>query len=200
MMSRYSLALFLALAFTACGRETASEQHSQDSSVEIATETASRTEPDTIVAPASTQQQDSAAESSTDQSNDDGTPQRDALGAEGAVAVIKGYYAAINSHDYKSAYSYWGDNGRSSNQTFDEFKRGFANTESVKVDVGTTGRIEGAAGSRYITVPVIITARTTDGHDQRFTGTYALRRAVVDGASAEQRQWHIYSADISESK
>jgi ornithine carbamoyltransferase len=50
--------------------------------------------------------------------------------------------------------------------------------------------------ARYATVPVIIDAVTRDGTKQRFTGTYTLRRAMVDGATPEQRRWRIYSARL----
>jgi hypothetical protein len=119
-------------------------------------------------------------------------------GAEGAVAVIREYYDAIDAHDYRRAYLLWSDSGRASNQTFDAFRAGYANTASVTVRTGEPGRIEGAAGSRFIEIPVTIEARTTADSTQRFAGTYALRRAVVDGASDAQRRWHIHSADIRE--
>jgi hypothetical protein len=90
----------------------------------------------------------------------------------------------------------WGDSGRSSRQTAAQFADGFANTARVAVITGEPGRIEGAAGSRYIDIPVVVTAELKDGTRQRFTGTYQLRRAVVDGATPEQRAWHLYSAEL----
>lgn len=111
-------------------------------------------------------------------------------------AVIAQYYEAINAHDYQKAFSLWGDSGRSSGQSFDEFREGFANTASVEVRIGTRGRIEGAAGSQYVEIPVEIAAETIGGHSERFAGTYTLRRAMVEGATEAQRRWHIYSADI----
>ena len=56
--------------------------------------------------------------------------------------------------------------------------------------------MEGAAGSRFIQVPVTIEAQMRDGGTQRYTGTYTLRRAVVDGATPEQRAWRIASASL----
>src|SRR5690606_34794860 len=117
-------------------------------------------------------------------------------GPEGARAVIRDYYDAIDAGEYRRAYLLWGDSGRSSNQSFEEFRAGFENTASVDVNIGAPGRIEGAAGSRYIRIPVQIEAVTTTGAAQRFAGTYTLRRAVVDGATDAQAQWHLYSADI----
>jgi hypothetical protein len=49
----------------------------------------------------------------------------------------------------------------------------------------------------YRSPSVRIAAVTASGEEQEFEGTYTLRRSVVDGASAEQRQWHIYSAAIA---
>ena len=112
--------------------------------------------------------------------------------------VITRYYNAIAARDYRRAYALWGDSGRSSGQTYEEFARGFENTATVTVEVGAPGRIEGAAGSQYVEVPVVIRATTRSGEQQRFEGTYTLRRSNVDGATPEQRRWHIHSADISE--
>lgn len=116
--------------------------------------------------------------------------------AKGPADVIYEYYASINSRDYRSAYELWSGNGEASKKTFDQFRDGFADTERTEVIIGTVGREEGAAGSRYITIPVTIKARTTDGKDQAFKGEYVLRRSVVDGATDEQRSWRIYSAKI----
>ena len=55
-----------------------------------------------------------------------------------------------------------------------------------------------AAGSRYVEIPVELTATTNDGRTQRFQGTVTLRRSVVVGATLEQRRWHIYTAKIPE--
>lgn len=114
-----------------------------------------------------------------------------------AVAVITEYYADISAHDLHDAYHLWSDGGAASQQTLEEFARGFDDTRSASVVVGKPGRIEGAAGSRYVDIPVTINAITTDGKRLRFGGSYQLRRTVVPGATAEQRSWHIYSARIS---
>jgi hypothetical protein len=112
-----------------------------------------------------------------------------------AVDVVKSYYAAIAAHDFERAYKDWGESGPP-NQTLDDFRRGFATTASVSVETGEPSRIEGAAGSRYIDIPVKIAARTTSNETQHFEGTYTLRRVVVDGASEAQRRWHIERASI----
>lgn len=119
---------------------------------------------------------------------------------EDAVAVVRDYYASINSRSYARAYSLWSDDGRSSGQSPEQFAAGFAETASVEVEIQAPGRVDAAAGSRYIEVPVAISATRNDGSVHKYVGAYVLRRAVVDGASAEQRAWRIGSADIREVK
>lgn len=110
--------------------------------------------------------------------------------------VIRRYYEAINSGDYHTAYALWGDDGPPNGQTFEVFQAGFRETAQVNVEVGEPGRIEGAAGSRYVEIPVVVRARTKAGAAQRFEGTYTLRRVVVEGATPAQQRWHFYQADL----
>jgi hypothetical protein len=59
-------------------------------------------------------------------------------------------------------------------------------------------RVEGAAGSRFVEVPVGVEATTRDGKVRRYVGAYTMQRSVVDGATPEQRAWRIASADLRE--
>ena len=118
-------------------------------------------------------------------------------GAEAAADVIRRYYAAIAMRDYRRAHALWSGEGRASGQTPDEFAAGFASTARVEVHVGVPGRVEGAAGSRFVEIPVDVRAVTDAGEEQRFEGSYVLRRSVVDGATAAQRRWRIASANLS---
>ena len=121
----------------------------------------------------------------------------DDTSAAAAVEVVRRYYAAIAARDYRAAYALWGDGGAASGQSFEDFAGGFANTAHVEAEVGEPGRVEGAAGSRYVEVPVTVRARTEDGEEQVFEGSLTLRRAVVDGATPEQRRWRLYTADVA---
>ena len=116
--------------------------------------------------------------------------------AAAAIETLRRYYAAIEAKQYSDADALWRDDGTASGQSLDEFSAGFAETARVTIEPGTPGRIEGAAGSRFIDIPVAITATTTNGATQRFIGSYMLQRSVVDGATAAQRTWRIYSASI----
>lgn len=115
--------------------------------------------------------------------------------ATDAVDALREYYAAISSRDYERAYKLWGPTGPPK-QTLEEFRRGFEETESVQLETGKPSRVEPAAGSHYVEIPVTITARTTSGETQRFEGTYTLRRVVVDGAPEASRRWHIHRATL----
>ena len=131
-------------------------------------------------------------------------PARDAVAADrGAEAdpaaarqVVRDYYAAIDARDYAMAYAMWGDGGAASVKSFEHFRNGYANTESVQATVGEALDEEGAAGSRYIQVPIELTARQRDGSGKRYRGRFTLRAVMADGASGEQRRWHLASADI----
>lgn len=126
----------------------------------------------------------------------DSSPPRDTDDIASARDVVRRYYAAIGAREFAQARALWSNGGAASGQTLEEFAAGFAQTASVRVLVGTPDRVEGAAGSRYIRLPATVLATTTAGDSQRFDGTYTLRRSVVDGATAEQRAWRIYSADL----
>lgn len=108
--------------------------------------------------------------------------------------VVRNYYEAIQAHDYDAAYSLWGQGGQASGKNRAAFVTGFSQTAQVRATVSDSVQVEGAAGSQYATVPVVVDAVLRSGARQHFEGTYTLRRAMVDGATPEQRRWHIYSA------
>ena len=110
--------------------------------------------------------------------------------------LVRRYYEAIQAHDYDAAYALWGQSGQASGKNPAAFSAGFAQTAQVHATVSDSIQMEGAAGSQYATVPVVVDAVLRDGTRQHFEGTYTLRRAMVDGATPEQRRWHIYSADL----
>jgi hypothetical protein len=118
--------------------------------------------------------------------------------AADAVAVVHDYYAALAAGRFEQAYGLWAGDGEASGQSAQQFASGFANVASLSVDVLEPGRVEPAAGSRYIEVPVALTTVHHDGSRHRYVGAYTLRRSVVDGASEEQRAWRLQSADIRE--
>lgn len=119
-------------------------------------------------------------------------------GADDATAVVREYYGAIDGGELARAYRLWSDGGSASGQSPQQFADGFANVERISVETMTPGRIDAGAGARYIEVPVAVTGIQRDGSTRRFVGAYTLRRSVVPGASPDQQQWRITSADIRE--
>jgi hypothetical protein len=115
-----------------------------------------------------------------------------------AVAVIHDYYSAINQAGFAHAWALWSDHGRASGQTPQQFADGYADTANVNVQTQAPTHLDAAAGSRYIEIPVTITASRRDGSEHHYSGTYTLRRSTVDGATADQRAWRIASANLHE--
>lgn len=94
------------------------------------------------------------------------------------------YLTALRAHDSVHQAAEW-EPGASDATGI----RALRDTTIAAFTIGTPGRIEGAAGSRYIEVPLILDLATP--RPLRLTGVATLRRAVVDGATAAQRRWRI---------
>ncbi|MCI0576435.1 MAG: META domain-containing protein [Chloroflexi bacterium] len=99
----------------------------------------------------------------------------------GPAELLRSYFNAVNRHEYVRAYTYWEEGAEV--PPFAEFEQGYANTESVELEVGqiTDGV---AAGNTYYDVPVLLRAQTTDGAVQLFVGCYRLHL----GSPAAQAQ------------
>lgn len=127
---------------------------------------------------------------------DDRTPVSEApfatASAQGAADTVQHYYALIEAGKYAEARRLWASGGDASGKTESEFAADFRNYRDYHAEVGAPGRIEGAAGSLYVDVPVQLYGRLKDGSPFREPGTVTLRRVNdVPGATAEQRRWHI---------
>ena len=127
-----------------------------------------------------------------------GTPTTDAGSAateptvEDAADVVRAYYAALVAHDPARAHAYWAPGMRPVAEPGTE-----PDTTGLAVDVGTPGRMDAAAGSRYVRVPVTLARTLRDGSTVRSATTVTVRRSVVDGATPEQRAWRITAADVA---
>ena len=105
--------------------------------------------------------------------------------------VAQAWADAVRACDWSAAYGYWGDHGARSGKTLAQFTTQWSQLKKPLIVLGKASQ-EGAAGSLYYTVPVTI----SDG-DRRLSGELVLRRVNdVDGASAEQRRWHIDSTTL----
>jgi hypothetical protein len=112
----------------------------------------------------------------------------DPRSAEGAAQVLQRYFALIEAGKAGEAGRLWSDGSE---------KLDLSRYSEVHANIGAPRGMEGAAGSIYVDVPVQLYGRLKSGEALNARGTMTLRRANdVPGATAEQRQWHIYRADF----
>lgn len=128
---------------------------------------------------------------------DDRTPVSEAKftpdSAQGAANVVQTYYALIESRRYDQAWALWSDGGKASGGDAEAFASRFAPYSEYHANIGAPGAIEAGAGQRYVTVPVQVYGRLkASGRPFHQLGEATLHRSGdIDGATAEQRQWHI---------
>ncbi len=114
--------------------------------------------------------------------------------AQGAANVVQTYYALIGEGKYGQAYALWGEGAAGMSR--EAFAASFGRYRDYHAEIGAPSGIEGAAGSRYVTVPVRAYGTLRSGQPFNMRGSLTMRRAAVDGATAAQRRWHIASSDI----
>ena len=93
------------------------------------------------------------------------------------AALMLSYFNAINRQEYLRAYSY--SNDPNDIATFNTFANGYSDTKSVTVSFGSVTS-DGAAGSTYFSVPMILTSTQTNGTVQKFAACYVLRLPSPD--------------------
>ncbi|MBU2151226.1 MAG: MliC family protein [Alphaproteobacteria bacterium] len=107
--------------------------------------------------------------------------------AQGASNVLQTYYALVESGRTAEAAKLRVD-GR------EEDLKPFA---SLHAQTGGPGQIEGAAGSLFVEVPVVLYGRYATGGEYHASGKATLRRVNnVPGATAEQLKWRIEKIEV----
>ena len=111
----------------------------------------------------------------------------DPKSAEAAGQIVQSFGALVEQGRWGEAEALWGDTATAARFTAD-LKR---NRES-HLEVGKPGLAEGAAGSIYVTVPVILYGKNKGGADFRRAAEAIIRRVNdVPGSTEAQRRWHI---------
>jgi membrane-bound inhibitor of C-type lysozyme len=112
---------------------------------------------------------------------------------QGAADVVQTYYAHLGQKAYTKAWALWSDGGKASGYANAQaFAQSFDRYAQYNAQIGGPGTPEGAAGSSYITVPVVIYGRLRTGPEVHEKGQATLRRVNdVPGSTAEQRKWRI---------
>lgn len=117
--------------------------------------------------------------------------------AQGAANVVQTYYALIEQGKYEDAWHLRTDSLQPDATGAKAFADSFAKYAEYHANIGAPGRIEGAAGSLYVDVPIQIYGRMKDGTPFSSAGTITLRRVNdVPGSTAAQREWHIATSDV----
>ena len=115
----------------------------------------------------------------------------DPKSAEEAAQVVQHYGALIEQHETRKAQALWGNSDGAS-----DFAVQLRRYPEVHLEIGKPGDIEGAAGSTYVTIPVIFDGKDQNGAEFRKIAEAILRRVNdVPGSTAAQRRWHIERID-----
>jgi hypothetical protein len=110
----------------------------------------------------------------------------DPKSAEAAGQVVQHFGALIEQKRFAEAEKLWGHAATANKETA-ELKR----YSEAHLQIGKPTDMEGAAGSVYITVPVVLYG-TLDGKTVHRSGNVILRRVNdVPGSTEAQRRWHI---------
>ena len=110
---------------------------------------------------------------------------------EAAGQVVQHYGASIEQKRWAEGEKLWGEAA-----TAGKFTAELKAYADVHFEVGKPSDPDGAAGSIYVTVPVILYGHTTAGAAFIRAADVVLRRVNdVPGSSEAQRRWHIERID-----
>ena len=117
---------------------------------------------------------------------------------QAAAQVVQSYYALLESGREAQAWKLWSDGAPARAASAEAFARQFDRYADYHAQIGAPGRVEGAAGSLYVEVPVVIYGRLKSGAEIHESGTATLRRVNdVPGSTEEQRSWRIYKIETT---
>ena len=150
----------VALSFlAACGAPETQDEESSTAEAPAAAPAQSAPSPDDVAEPAP-----------------DASPQA-------AAAVLRRYFALAEAGRWDEAEALWWDDDRA-----DAFAARLRSLGDFDPNIAAPGRIEGAAGSAYVSISLQLIRDSRSLSD----GTAVLRRVNdVPGSTAEQRRWRI---------
>jgi hypothetical protein len=115
----------------------------------------------------------------------------DPKSVEAAGQVVQSYGALIEQKRWSEANALWGERTAAA-----KFQSGLSEAREVHLEIGNLGEPEGAAGSIYVTMPVIFYGDAKNGQPFRRSADVILRRVNdVPGSTEAQRRWHIERID-----
>lgn len=115
----------------------------------------------------------------------------DPKSVEAAGQVVQNFGALIEQKRWTEANRLWGNASLAA-----KFQSQLNANRENHLEVGNLGEPEGAAGSIYVTMPVIFYGDQADGQPFRRPADVILRRVNdVPGSTDAQRRWHIERID-----
>jgi hypothetical protein len=115
----------------------------------------------------------------------------DPKSAEAAGQVVQHYGALIEQKRFADAEKLWGDAAVAAKTTAE-----LKDDSELHLQIGKPTDMEGAAGSIYITVPIVLYGKLSSGAPLHRRGDAILRRVNdVPGSTEAQRRWHIERID-----
>jgi len=110
---------------------------------------------------------------------------------EAAGQVVQSYGALIEQQRWPEANALWGSPAAAAT-----LQTELVRLTEVHLTIGDLGEPEGAAGSIYVSMPVIFYGDAKDGQPFRRPADVILRRVNdVPGSTDAQRRWHIERID-----
>jgi hypothetical protein len=111
----------------------------------------------------------------------------DPKSVEAAGQVVQHYGALIEQHRMTEAAKQWG-----SADSAQQFALQLKRYPEAHLEIGDLGQPEGAAGSIYVTMPVVFYGKDQNDKAFRRPANMILRRVNdVPGSTEAQRRWHI---------
>jgi hypothetical protein len=130
---------------------------------------------------------------------DDRTPLSEPKGpidpksAEAAGQVVQHYGALIEQKRWTESWKLW-----SNADAAKAFDRNWRSDSEVHMQIGKPGDTDGAAGSIYVTVPVVFYGKAKTGSSFSRKADVILRRVNdVPGSTEAQRRWHIERIELA---
>lgn len=94
------------------------------------------------------------------------------------VYLLASLVSAINNRDYLRAWNYW-ETTPPGVANFDQFARGYADTQHVEAYIQLPIQQDAGAGNVYAAIPTLFMVRHIDGRRETFVGCYTLHKTNV---------------------
>jgi hypothetical protein len=118
-------------------------------------------------------------------------PAIDVRSTEAAEQLVRGFVLMLNEGKFDEAFMLLGPNA----PPRADFDRNFTRLSDLKVTQGRAADQEGAAGSIYLSVPLMVSGTAERKRVDRSANAVLRRVNDVPGSTEAQRRWHIERID-----